>query len=158
MIWSMDHWCYYSFLLTTCLWKLCMVLSLNFYMKDFMQSQGRRLKFQLKQYGSLESIFSDLSMPFKNGNVGSSSVVASDIVSVGDSWLSYAIRKSIIQPIEGVEDQEWFKGLSTKWKVSIQLFFFSFPEMCSTEVSSTSSLMGALLIFNPWNLVSNLLC
>lgn len=122
----MDHWCYYSFLLTTCLWKFCIVHSLNFYMKDFMQSQGRRLKFQLKQYGSLESIFSDLSMPFNNGNVGSSSVVASDIVSVGDSWLSYAIRKSIIQPIEGVEDQEWFKGLSTKWKVSIQLFFFFF--------------------------------
>ncbi|KAF3449248.1 hypothetical protein FNV43_RR09976 [Rhamnella rubrinervis] len=90
------------------------------WIKDFMQSQGRRLKFQLKQYGSLEGIFSDLSMPFNKGNVGSSSVVAADVVSIGDSWLSYAIKKSIIEPIEGVEDQEWFKGLSAKWKVYLR--------------------------------------
>lgn len=88
-----------------------------------MQSQGKRLKFQLKLQGSLEGIFSDLSTSFTKGNVGSSSVVAADIVSVGDSWLSYAIKKAIIEPIEGVEDQEWFKALSAKWKVRIQLLF-----------------------------------
>ncbi|KAF4400698.1 hypothetical protein G4B88_001253 [Cannabis sativa] len=45
---------------------------------------------------------------FDNGNVGSSSVVAADMVSVGDSWLSYAIKKSLLEPLEGVEDQDCF--------------------------------------------------
>ena len=83
-----------------------------------MQSQGKRLKFQLKLSGSLDSIFSDLSPPFNKKNIGPSSVVAADMVSVGDSWLNYAIKKAMIEPIDGVEDQDWFKGLSSRWKVS----------------------------------------
>ncbi|KAL5550790.1 hypothetical protein UlMin_000966 [Ulmus minor] len=90
------------------------------WLKDFMQSQGKRLKFQLKFNGSLEGIFSDLSRTFSKGNVGPSSVGAADIIGVGDSWLSYAIKNAIIQPIEGVEDQEWFKGLTPRWKVFLR--------------------------------------
>ncbi|PON94652.1 Bacterial periplasmic spermidine/putrescine-binding protein [Trema orientale] len=90
------------------------------WIKDFMQSQGKRLKFQLKFLGSLEGIFSDLSTPFDKGNVGSLSVVAADMVSVGDSWLNYAIERALIQPVEGVEDQDWFKGLSSQWKVYLR--------------------------------------
>lgn len=83
-----------------------------------MQSQGKRLKFQLKLLGSLDGIFSDLSPPVNKKNVGPSSVVAADMVGIGDSWLNYAIKKAMIQPIDGVEDQDWFKGLSSRWKVS----------------------------------------
>ncbi|GMN40717.1 hypothetical protein TIFTF001_009926 [Ficus carica] len=86
------------------------------WVKDFMQSQGKRLKFQLKLNGSLDGIFSDLATSFEKGNVGSSSLVAADLISVGDSWLGYAIKKGMIQSIEGAEDQDWFKALSSRWK------------------------------------------
>lgn len=79
------------------------------------------MKFRLKYNGSLEGIFSDLSMPSRKGNVSPSSTLAADIVSVGDSWLNFAINKAIIEPIQGVEDLEWFKGLNDKWKVRMQL-------------------------------------
>lgn len=87
------------------------------WIKDFIQAQGKRSKFNLKYNGSLDGIFSDLSMPSRKGNISPSSTLAADIVSVGDSWLNFAINKAIIEPIQGVEDQEWFKGLSDKWKV-----------------------------------------
>lgn len=89
--------------------------------KDFIQSQGRRSRFQLKLNGSLDGIISELSVALGKGKVRSSSVVAADLVSIGDSWLNYAIKQAIIQPIEGVEDQDWFKSLSNKWKVSMQI-------------------------------------
>ncbi|KAM1139608.1 hypothetical protein FF1_039737 [Malus domestica] len=90
------------------------------WVKDFMQCQGKRSKVHMKSHASLEGIFSDLSMAFSKGNVGPSSVVAADLVSVGDSWLSYAISKAVIDPIQGVEDQDWFKGLSDRWKVYLR--------------------------------------
>lgn len=90
------------------------------WVKDFMQSQGKRLKFQLKLNGSLDGIFSDLATSFEKGNVGSSSLVAADLISVGDSWLGYAIKKGMIQSIEGAEDQDWFKALSSRWKAYLR--------------------------------------
>ncbi|XP_059444180.1 uncharacterized protein LOC132176077 isoform X2 [Corylus avellana] len=90
------------------------------WIKDFIQSQGKRLKFSLKYNASLEGIFSDLSMPSRKGRVSPSSTMAADIVSVGDSWLNLAISKSIIEPIQGADDQEWFKALSDKWKVYLR--------------------------------------
>jgi hypothetical protein len=56
-------------------------------------------------------------MPSRKGHVSPSSTSAGDIVSLGDSWLNLAISKAIIEPIQGAEDQEWFKALSDKWKV-----------------------------------------
>ncbi|KAI4327937.1 hypothetical protein L6164_020343 [Bauhinia variegata] len=88
--------------------------------KDFLKSQGRRLKFNMKFNASLESIFSDLSVPFTKGNIGPSSALAADIVSIGDTWLKFAINKAIIEPIRDVEDQDWFKGLHEKWKVYLR--------------------------------------
>ncbi|CAN1139289.1 Spermidine-binding periplasmic protein SpuE [Linum perenne] len=89
-------------------------------MQDFTQSQSKRLKFNTKFLTSLENIFSDLSVPMNKGKVDSKSVVAADVVGVGDSWLSYAIKRSMIEPMRGVEDQDWFKGLSEKWKVYVR--------------------------------------
>lgn len=73
----------------------------------------------MKYLGSLENIFSDISMSFNKRNIGPMSTVAADIVSVGDSWLNFAIKNAIIEPMRGVEEQDWFKDLSDKWKVRI---------------------------------------
>ncbi|KAE9460310.1 hypothetical protein C3L33_07783, partial [Rhododendron williamsianum] len=90
------------------------------WVQDFIQSQGRRAKLRLELRGSLNNIFSDLSKSFTEGNIGPKSAVAADIVSVGDSWLSLAIRKGLIVALQGVEDHDWFRGLDDKWKVRIQ--------------------------------------
>lgn len=84
-----------------------------------MQSQGKRLRFNSKYAASLENIFSDLSASFNKGNFGPKSTMATDVVSLGDSWLNFAIKKAIIEPIKGVEDQDWYTGLSDKWKVRV---------------------------------------
>ncbi|KDP39729.1 hypothetical protein JCGZ_02749 [Jatropha curcas] len=88
--------------------------------KDFTQSQGRRLRLRMQFLGSLDKIFSDLSMSFNKRRIGPASVVAADVVSIGDSWLSFAIKKSIVEPITGIEDQDWYKDLSEKWKVYLR--------------------------------------
>ena len=75
----------------------------------------------MKYNTDLESIFSDLSIPFTKGNIGPASALAADIVGIGDSWLKFAINKAIIEPIRDAEDQDWFKGLDEKWKVTIYI-------------------------------------
>ncbi|XP_045786134.1 uncharacterized protein LOC123881483 isoform X1 [Trifolium pratense] len=90
------------------------------WIKDFINSQGKRMKFEVKYHESLESIFSDLSIPFTKENHGPTSTLAADIVGIGDSWLKFAIQKAIIEPIQDVEDKEWFKSLAEKWKVYLR--------------------------------------
>ncbi|XP_022936759.1 uncharacterized protein LOC111443255 [Cucurbita moschata] len=90
------------------------------WIKEFIQSQGKRLKFNVKFNGTLGSIFSDLSVPIDKGKVKSSSVMVADLVSIGDSWLNFAIKKALIEPIHDVDDQEWFNNLSTRWKVLLR--------------------------------------
>ncbi|XP_057965140.1 uncharacterized protein LOC131155768 [Malania oleifera] len=87
------------------------------WVKDFMQSQGKRLKLSLENRGSLEDIFSKLSVPCSKCKVDPKSVVAADLITIGDSWLNFAIERAMIEPIKGLEDQDWFRGLSDKWKV-----------------------------------------
>ncbi|XP_022134409.1 uncharacterized protein LOC111006660 isoform X3 [Momordica charantia] len=87
------------------------------WIKEFIQSQGKRSRFSVKFNGSLESIFSDLSVPTGKSKAKSSATMVADVVSIGDSWLNIAIKKALIEPIQGVEEQEWFNSLSTKWKV-----------------------------------------
>ncbi|KAH9687639.1 putrescine-binding periplasmic protein-related [Citrus sinensis] len=67
-------------------------------------------------FASIDGIFHNLSMPFNKVKAKSASYMAADLVSVGDSWLSYAIIKRLIEPIAVAEDQYWFKCLSHKWK------------------------------------------
>ncbi|GAV90288.1 SBP_bac_6 domain-containing protein [Cephalotus follicularis] len=88
--------------------------------KDFIQTQGKRVQFRSRLYGTLEDIFSHLYMPLSKGKVSPKSAVATDLVSVGDSWLNYAICKALIEPISGVENQDWFNSLSHKWKVYLR--------------------------------------
>ena len=86
-------------------------------MQNFIQSQGKRVKFRLEFRGTIEDIFSELSKTIGTRNVTSKSVGAADIVSLGDSWLNSAISSKLIEPIQGVDDQDWFHTLSDKWKV-----------------------------------------
>ncbi|KAE8677497.1 Leucine-rich repeat protein kinase family protein isoform 1 [Hibiscus syriacus] len=92
--------------------------------KDFISSQSRRLKFQAKFRPSLEDIFAQLCLPFTPAkgkvNIGPASTAAADIVTLGDSWLSFAIRKAVIEPITAAEHLDWFKDLSHKWKVYLR--------------------------------------
>ncbi|GAY65700.1 hypothetical protein CUMW_243150 [Citrus unshiu] len=60
------------------------------WVKDFMRSQGKRLKFQMNLCASIDGI------------------------------LSFAIKKRFIEPIAEAEDQDWFKRLSHKWKVYLR--------------------------------------
>lgn len=90
------------------------------WIKDFINSQGNRMKFKVKYYATLESIFSDLSIPFTKGDHVPTTALAADIVGIGDSWLKFAVEKAIIEPIKDVEGQEWFKNLAEKWKVYLR--------------------------------------
>jgi len=51
------------------------------------------------------------------GKADPKSAAVADIVTVGDSWLNLAINKAMIEPIQAVEKQDWFKSLPEKWKV-----------------------------------------
>ncbi|XP_048131759.1 uncharacterized protein LOC115728990 isoform X2 [Rhodamnia argentea] len=84
------------------------------WVKEFMQSQGKRARLQLKLRESLDAIFSDVSTAFAKGNVKPTSTAAADVVTIGDSWLDLAIKTGLIEPIEGAEDQDWFSGLNEK--------------------------------------------
>lgn len=108
--------------------------------KDFISSQSRRVKFQTKFRPTLEDIFAHLCMPFTkaNANIAPSSALAADIITIGDSWLPFAIRKAIIEPITAAEHQDWFKDLGHKWKVK-QLHYLLYPIQKSKH---------ALLTFN----------
>ncbi|KAH9753801.1 spermidine/putrescine-binding periplasmic protein [Citrus sinensis] len=69
---------------------------------------------------SIDGIFNNLSVPCNKVKAKSASYMAADLVSVGDSWLNFAIKKRLIEPIAGAEDQDWFKYLSQKWKVYLR--------------------------------------
>lgn len=79
----------------------------------------------LEYRGSLDSIFSELCLASEKGRVQPKSAMASDIVSIGDSWLSYAVRKGLIEPIKDAEEHDWFRNLSEKWKVKTQILLIS---------------------------------
>lgn len=85
--------------------------------------QGRRLKLQVEFRATLENVFSELSLALKNSSLMPKSAMAADLVTIGDSWLSLALSRGLIEPIEGAEELEWFKGLNDRWKVIISFFF-----------------------------------
>lgn len=93
------------------------------------------MKFRLEFRGTLEDIFSELSMTIGKGNVASKSAGAADIISLGDTWVNLAISKKLIEPITQADDHDWFRELSDKWKVGYILFMISFflPLCCNVD-------------------------
>ncbi|XP_047341066.1 spermidine-binding periplasmic protein SpuE-like [Impatiens glandulifera] len=87
------------------------------WIKDFVQSQGKRLKFSLEYRGCLQDIFSEVSSSFDKKDIKPKSAAAADMITLGDSWLGYAISRGLVEPLHGIEEEGWFRGLSDKWKV-----------------------------------------
>jgi len=50
------------------------------------------------------------------GQIQPKSAMSADIVSIGDSWLGYVIRKGSLEPVKNAEEQDWFHSLSDRWK------------------------------------------
>ncbi|CAA0821376.1 putrescine-binding periplasmic protein-related [Striga hermonthica] len=86
------------------------------WLRDFLRSQGKRVRFRPEYRRSLGDIFYEIVDPYKKGKINPKSAVAADLVTLGDSWLNFAISKELIEPIQGAEDQVWFQELSDKWK------------------------------------------
>jgi len=86
------------------------------WIKDFVESQGKRLKFSPELRANLDGIFSDMSQCMDKGQVQPKSAMAADIVSIGDSWLGYAIHMGLLEPVKNAEEQDWFRSLSDRWK------------------------------------------
>ncbi|XP_057518788.1 uncharacterized protein LOC130799642 [Amaranthus tricolor] len=90
------------------------------WIKDFIQSQGRRSKLSVQFRGTLENIFSELSRSSNKIEASPKSAITADLVTIGDSWLDIVIGKSIIEPMQMAEDSDWFRGLPEKWKIYLR--------------------------------------
>ncbi|MCD9559414.1 hypothetical protein HAX54_017344 [Datura stramonium] len=90
------------------------------WLKDFLRSQGKRVRLRSEFRQSLQDIFHELCLPLQKGKINPKSALAADVVTLGDTWLSYAIEKRLIEPMDGLEDQDWFENLSEKWKVYLR--------------------------------------
>ncbi|KAH6556131.1 hypothetical protein KP509_1Z202600 [Ceratopteris richardii] len=55
-------------------------------------------------------------MAVKKKDAKPDSILCSDLVTIGDSWLQLAISDGLIQPIKDAESQEWFNKLGANWK------------------------------------------
>lgn len=109
----------------------CALLWLTVFLilKNFMQSQGKRVRLRQEFRQSLQDIFFELQRPGNKMVTNSKSAVSADLVTIGDSWLNFVIKEGLIEPMKGVEKEVWFRNLSDKWKVGINfiyLFSFSF--------------------------------
>ncbi|KAL3329727.1 hypothetical protein AABB24_033874 [Solanum stoloniferum] len=90
------------------------------WLKDFLRSQGKRVKLRSEFRQSLQDIFHELCIPLQKGKINPKSALAADVVTLGDTWLSHAIEKRLIEPMDGLEDQDWFENLNEKWKVYLR--------------------------------------
>ncbi|KAG0474977.1 hypothetical protein HPP92_014663 [Vanilla planifolia] len=90
-----------------------------FWIKEFVQTQGKRLKMNIVLRSSLESIYSELNLALDKGFLHPKSAMAADLVSLGDSWLGNAIQRGLIECIPNIEEQDWFMSLGNKWKVHL---------------------------------------
>ncbi|CAN4121220.1 unnamed protein product [Withania somnifera] len=88
--------------------------------QDFLRSQGKRVRLRAEFRQSLQDIFHEICIPLQKGKNNTKSALAADVVTLGDMWLSYAIEKKLIEPMDGLDDQDWFENLSKKWKVYLR--------------------------------------
>ncbi len=65
-------------------------------------------------------LYSEMSQCLDKGQLKQKSAMAADVVSIGDSWLGYAIRKGLVEPVKNAEEQDWFQSLSNRWKVRVK--------------------------------------
>lgn len=92
----------------------------SIWLKDFIRSQGKRVKVKFEFQGDLEEITSALDAALKKKQVTPRSILAADVVTLGDSWLHTAVSGHLIQPIENAEQYEWFNRLSPRWQAFLR--------------------------------------
>ncbi|KAL1569270.1 putrescine-binding periplasmic protein PotF [Salvia divinorum] len=90
------------------------------WIREFLKSQGKRVQFRPEFRRSIGDIFHELSNPLSKGKISPKSAVSADLVTLGDSWLNFSIGKGLIEPMKGIEEQDWFQDLSDKWKVYLR--------------------------------------
>ncbi|XP_073055469.1 uncharacterized protein [Primulina eburnea] len=90
------------------------------WIREFLRSQGKRVKFQPVFRRSLKDIFHELSDPPNKRKINPKSAAVADVVAFGDSWLNFAIEKGLIEPMNGLEEKDWFNDISDKWKVYLR--------------------------------------
>lgn len=97
------------------------------------------MRFRPEFRRSVRDIFHELSDPFTKGKINPKCAVSADLVTLGDSWLNFAIGKGLVEPVIGAEEQDWFQDLSDKWKVRMQCTFsFSLSGFCESTSRSKS--------------------
>eukprot|EP00249_Psilotum_nudum_P022459 c28523_g1_i1 orf=126-2333(+) len=90
------------------------------WLKDFMLSQGRRAKTVVEYRGNLKEIITVLATVLEKGNIKPQSIVAADLVTVGDSWLGIAVSGGLIEPIKNAEQYDWFQKLDPRWQALLR--------------------------------------
>ncbi|CAM6096722.1 unnamed protein product [Calypogeia fissa] len=90
------------------------------WLKDFLGSQGKRVKLTAEFQGSLRSIFSELSSALESKQLTARSVMAADLVTIGDSWLSKAVSRGLINPVENAEQCGWYHRMGSKWQTFLR--------------------------------------
>lgn len=88
-------------------------------LKNFLHSQGKRVRLRQEFRQSLQDIFLELRQPRNKMASNSKSAESADLVTLGDSWLNFVIKEGLIEPMKGVEEGVWFRNLSNKWKVGV---------------------------------------
>lgn len=117
---------------------------LLYLMQEFLRSQGKRVRFRPEFRRSVRDIFHELSDPFTKGKINPKCAVSADLVTLGDSWLNFAIGKGLVEPVIGAEEQDWFQDLSDKWKVRMQCTFsFSYLAFVNPLQDQRSNLYAA---------------
>ncbi|CAI9103432.1 OLC1v1001907C3 [Oldenlandia corymbosa var. corymbosa] len=89
--------------------------------KDLIKSQGKGMRFRCESRRCLNDIFFELQAPVEKGTARpQSALAAADVVSLSEYLISPAIKEGLIEPIEGVEQQDWFHDLPEEWKAYVR--------------------------------------
>lgn len=87
------------------------------FLQEFLMSQGRNAKVSAEFKGSLSDILAELAASMENNYITPRSIMAADLVTVGDSWLAAAVQGGLVEPIKNAEQFDWFNRLHPKWQV-----------------------------------------
>lgn len=79
------------------------------------------MKLAVEFQGSLKSILAGLAEAVEKQQLNAKSIMAADLVTIGDSWLGTAVAGGLIQPIENAEEHEWYHRIGSRWQVPLTL-------------------------------------
>ncbi|KAJ7558367.1 hypothetical protein O6H91_04G036000 [Diphasiastrum complanatum] len=86
------------------------------WLKEFLRSQGKRTRLSVEFQRSLRDMITDMVLSLENSQLKKQSVMAADLVTVGDAWLGSAIMGGLIEPISNINELDWFQHLGPRWQ------------------------------------------